>query len=151
MFFLLPLEPVEILGLLGWHLLLLLVQSLLLRNVEQTLLVIVCLRFFTVSGIVSYRSSSFGGLAIVAALIALFTRKKSSPSSHFLDEERASQRKASTPFASQELSNDLRTYRSDYKDVLVIWQVIFHLCLKEKVHSIFSFSWWSDHRADKIF
>lgn len=56
-----------------------------------------------------------GGLAIVAVLIALLTRKKSSPSSHFLDEERASQRRAFTPLASQELSHDLRTDSSDYK------------------------------------
>ena len=34
---------------------------------------------------------ALGVLAAVGALIALFSRRKSSPSSHFLDEERSSQ------------------------------------------------------------
>lgn len=46
-------------------------------------------------------------LAIIAIVIALFSRRRSSPSSHFLDEERASQRRAFTPLASQELTNDM--------------------------------------------
>ncbi|EEF48700.1 strubbelig receptor, putative [Ricinus communis] len=45
-------------------------------------------------------------LVVVALLIILFSTRKSSPSSHFLDEERASQRRAFTPLSSQELSND---------------------------------------------
>ncbi|XP_021616825.1 protein STRUBBELIG-RECEPTOR FAMILY 5 isoform X2 [Manihot esculenta] len=46
-------------------------------------------------------------LVVLALLITLLsTTRKSSPSSHFLDEERGSQR-AFTPLASQELSHDL--------------------------------------------
>ncbi|XP_057988900.1 protein STRUBBELIG-RECEPTOR FAMILY 5 isoform X2 [Hevea brasiliensis] len=46
-------------------------------------------------------------LVVVALLITLLSTRKSSPSSHFLDEERASQHRVFTPLASQELSNDL--------------------------------------------
>ncbi|KDP25030.1 hypothetical protein JCGZ_22565 [Jatropha curcas] len=45
-------------------------------------------------------------LVVVALLITLLSTRKSSPSSHFLDEERASHHKGFTPLASQELSND---------------------------------------------
>lgn len=54
-----------------------------------------------------------GGLTLVAVLIALFTRKKSSPSSHYFDEERASQGRAFTPLASQELSKHQQSYSID--------------------------------------
>ncbi|XP_056176540.1 protein STRUBBELIG-RECEPTOR FAMILY 5-like [Syzygium oleosum] len=49
-----------------------------------------------------------GVLVVLAVLIALFSKRSSSPSSHFLDEERASQRRAFTPLSSRELSHDLR-------------------------------------------
>ncbi|KAL3721246.1 hypothetical protein ACJRO7_005973 [Eucalyptus globulus] len=49
-----------------------------------------------------------GVLVVLAVLIALFSKRSSSPSSHFLDEERASQRRAFTPLSSRELTHDLR-------------------------------------------
>ena len=59
---------------------------------------------------------ALGVLEAVGALIALFSRRKSSPSSHFLDEERSSQSRSFTPLASQELSKDLPTNISnDFK------------------------------------
>lgn len=51
---------------------------------------------------------ALGVLVAIGVLIALFSRRKSSPSSNFLDEERLSQRRSFTPLASQELSQDLR-------------------------------------------
>lgn len=52
---------------------------------------------------------ALGVLVVIGVLIALFSRRKASPSSDFLDEERLSQRRRSfTPLASQELSQDLR-------------------------------------------
>uniref|UniRef100_A0A7N2LPQ7 Uncharacterized protein n=1 Tax=Quercus lobata TaxID=97700 RepID=A0A7N2LPQ7_QUELO len=59
---------------------------------------------------------ALGVLAAIGALIALFSRRKSSPSSHFLDEERSSQSRSFTPLASQELSKDLPTdISNDFK------------------------------------
>ncbi|KAK7832291.1 protein strubbelig-receptor family 5 [Quercus suber] len=52
---------------------------------------------------------ALGVLAAIGALIALFSKRKSSPSSHFLDEERSCQSRSFTPLASQELSKDLPT------------------------------------------
>ncbi|XP_031380513.1 protein STRUBBELIG-RECEPTOR FAMILY 5-like isoform X3 [Punica granatum] len=51
-----------------------------------------------------------GVLVVLALLMAVFSRRSSASSvpSHFLDEERASQRRAFTPLTSQELSDDLR-------------------------------------------
>ncbi|XP_058228192.1 protein STRUBBELIG-RECEPTOR FAMILY 5 isoform X1 [Rhododendron vialii] len=52
----------------------------------------------------------FGVLLALVLVIALFTRRRSStPPSHFIDEDRVSQRRAFTPLASQELSNDSRS------------------------------------------
>lgn len=51
---------------------------------------------------------AMGVLVVIGILITLFSRRKSSPSSNFLDEERISQRRSFTPLASQELSQDLR-------------------------------------------
>ncbi|XP_050223301.1 protein STRUBBELIG-RECEPTOR FAMILY 5 isoform X2 [Mercurialis annua] len=45
-------------------------------------------------------------VVVVVLLITLFSTRKSTPPSHFLDEERASHRRAFTPLASQELTND---------------------------------------------
>ncbi|KAF6143847.1 hypothetical protein GIB67_009828 [Kingdonia uniflora] len=45
-----------------------------------------------------------GALVALAIIIALFSCKSSSSSSHFLDEERLSQRRAFTPLVSRELS-----------------------------------------------
>lgn len=57
-----------------------------------------------------------GALAMLAIAIGLFSkRKRSSPSSHFLDEERAAERRQFAPLASQELTNDMRSERKDYK------------------------------------
>ncbi|XP_048140135.1 protein STRUBBELIG-RECEPTOR FAMILY 5-like [Rhodamnia argentea] len=56
----------------------------------------------TIAGIV------MGVLVVLAVLVALFSKRSSSASSHFLDEERASQRRAFTPLSSRELSHDLR-------------------------------------------
>lgn len=50
---------------------------------------------------------ALGILALIGFLIALLSRRKSSPSSHFLDEERLSQHRSFTPLASQELPQDL--------------------------------------------
>jgi hypothetical protein len=51
---------------------------------------------------------AMGVLVVIGVLITLFSRRKSSPSSNFLDEEMISQRRSFTPLASQELSQDLR-------------------------------------------
>ncbi|KAG5538161.1 hypothetical protein RHGRI_025288 [Rhododendron griersonianum] len=52
----------------------------------------------------------FGVLLALVLVIALFTRRRSStPPSHFIDEDRVSQRRPFTPLASQELSNDSRS------------------------------------------
>lgn len=58
-----------------------------------------------------------GALVVIALLITLFAKRKSSPSLHFLDdEERNSERRTFTPLASQELSNDLHAEISkDFK------------------------------------
>nr|POE53922.1 protein strubbelig-receptor family 5 [Quercus suber] len=59
---------------------------------------------------------ALGVLAAIGALIALFSKRKSSPSSHFLDEERSCQSRSFTPLASQELSKDLPTgISNDFK------------------------------------
>ncbi|KAF3959797.1 hypothetical protein CMV_015426 [Castanea mollissima] len=59
---------------------------------------------------------ALGVLAAIGVLIALFSRRKSSPSSHFLDEEISSQSRSFTPLASQELSKDLPTdISNDFK------------------------------------
>ncbi|KAL4600330.1 hypothetical protein ACB092_11G190900 [Castanea dentata] len=59
---------------------------------------------------------ALGVLAAIGVLIALFSRRISSPSSHFLDEERSSQSRSFTPLASQELSKDLPTdISNDFK------------------------------------
>ncbi|KAI9195115.1 hypothetical protein LWI28_011847 [Acer negundo] len=62
--------------------------------------------------------SVMGALAVLVFAVGIFARRKrSSPSSHFLDEERSSERREFTPLASQELSsNDLRSQRKDYKE-----------------------------------
>ncbi|KAG6730640.1 hypothetical protein I3843_01G085700 [Carya illinoinensis] len=60
---------------------------------------------------------ALGVLAAIGILIALFSRRKSPPPSHFLDEERISQRRSFTPLASRELSKDFHTgIRKDFKD-----------------------------------
>ncbi|KAJ7952087.1 putative Strubbelig receptor [Quillaja saponaria] len=64
---------------------------------------------------------ALGVLAVIVILIAFFSRRSSSPSSHFLDEERFSQNRSFTPLTSQELSKDLhddipRGYK-DFKSV----------------------------------
>ncbi|KAK4587615.1 hypothetical protein RGQ29_018860 [Quercus rubra] len=59
---------------------------------------------------------ALGALAAIGVLIALFSRRKSSPSSHFLDEERSNQSRSFTPLASQELSKNLPTdISNDFK------------------------------------
>uniref|UniRef100_A0A2N9J063 Protein kinase domain-containing protein n=1 Tax=Fagus sylvatica TaxID=28930 RepID=A0A2N9J063_FAGSY len=50
---------------------------------------------------------ALGVLAAIGVLIALFSRRKSSPSSHFLEEETSSQTRSFTPLASRELSKDM--------------------------------------------
>ncbi|KAK3015908.1 hypothetical protein RJ639_007644 [Escallonia herrerae] len=50
-----------------------------------------------------------GVLVALGMIIALLARKRSSPPSHYLEEDRLSQRRPFTPLASQELSNDRRT------------------------------------------
>ncbi|XP_038717431.1 protein STRUBBELIG-RECEPTOR FAMILY 5-like isoform X1 [Tripterygium wilfordii] len=55
--------------------------------------------------------SVVGSLVVLALLITLFSKRKSTVSSHFLDEERASHRRAFTPLSSQELS-----VPKDYQD-----------------------------------
>lgn len=51
-----------------------------------------------------------GVLLALVLVIALFTRRRSStPPSHFIDEDRVSQRRPFTPLSSQELSNDSRS------------------------------------------
>ncbi|KAI4330219.1 hypothetical protein MLD38_028520 [Melastoma candidum] len=57
-------------------------------------------------------------LVALALVITLFTKKSSSPSSHFLDEERASQRRQFTPLSSQELTHDMMPApRKSFKDL----------------------------------
>ncbi|RDX71756.1 Protein STRUBBELIG-RECEPTOR FAMILY 5, partial [Mucuna pruriens] len=58
-----------------------------------------------VSGIV-IAGIAFGVLAVIIIVIALSKRRSTLPSSHFIDEERRSQRKSFTPLASQQLSKD---------------------------------------------
>uniref|UniRef100_A0A5B7BFF0 Protein kinase domain-containing protein n=1 Tax=Davidia involucrata TaxID=16924 RepID=A0A5B7BFF0_DAVIN len=59
-----------------------------------------------------------GVLVALAIIIALFSRRTSSPPSHFVDEERLSQRRPFTPLASQELSNDSRSeIRKDLREL----------------------------------
>ncbi|XP_059459225.1 protein STRUBBELIG-RECEPTOR FAMILY 5-like [Corylus avellana] len=62
----------------------------------------------SVKGGVAIAGIAMGVLVVIGILITLFSRRKSSPSSNFLDEERISQRRSFTPLASQELSQDLR-------------------------------------------
>ncbi|KAG6730638.1 hypothetical protein I3842_01G090800 [Carya illinoinensis] len=63
---------------------------------------------------------ALGVLAAIGILIALFSRRKSPPPSHFLDEERISQRRSFTPLASRELSKDFHTgIRKDFKGRLL--------------------------------
>ncbi|KAK2965453.1 hypothetical protein RJ640_008247 [Escallonia rubra] len=50
-----------------------------------------------------------GVLVVLGMIIALLARKRSSPPSHYLEEDRLSQRRPFTPLASQELSNDRRS------------------------------------------
>lgn len=44
-------------------------------------------------------------LVVLVLLLLLFSRKRSSPSSNFLDEEKGSRHRTFTPLSSQELSN----------------------------------------------
>ncbi|KAK7825558.1 protein strubbelig-receptor family 5 [Quercus suber] len=60
---------------------------------------------FVVSG-AAIVGIALGVLAAIGALIALFSRRKSSPSSHFLDEERSSQRHRSVDSSA---SIDIKT------------------------------------------
>ncbi|XP_028123245.1 protein STRUBBELIG-RECEPTOR FAMILY 5 isoform X1 [Camellia sinensis] len=65
-----------------------------------------------ISGIV------MGILLVIAIIIALFSRRSSTPPSHFLDEDRVSQRRPFTPLASQELSNDMRSeIQKDFREL----------------------------------
>ncbi|KAA8541512.1 hypothetical protein F0562_022664 [Nyssa sinensis] len=60
----------------------------------------------------------FGVLVALAIIIALISRRRTSPPSHFLDEERLSQRRPFTPLASQELSNDSRSeIHKDFREL----------------------------------
>ena len=68
---------------------------------------------------------ALGVLAAIRALIALFSRRKSSSSSHFLDEERSSQSRSFTPLASQELSEDLPTdISNDFKGKFSLFRIL---------------------------
>lgn len=49
-----------------------------------------------------------GVLVALGMIIALISRRSSSPPSHFLEEDKHSQCRPFTPLASQELSNDMR-------------------------------------------
>ncbi|KAL5749468.1 hypothetical protein ACOSP7_024071 [Xanthoceras sorbifolium] len=70
----------------------------------------------SVNGII-IGASVLGALAVIAIVIGIFSkRRRSSPSSNFLDEERSCERREFTPLASQELSKDLRSERKDYKE-----------------------------------
>ncbi|KAM7476188.1 hypothetical protein LguiB_023431 [Lonicera macranthoides] len=46
-------------------------------------------------------------LVVIGVIVAIFSRRRSSPPSHFLEEDRLSQRRPFTPLASHELSNEL--------------------------------------------
>ncbi|GLT38207.1 hypothetical protein SLA2020_124710 [Shorea laevis] len=62
-------------------------------------------------------ATCLGVLLVVALLIALISRRKSSPSSHFLDEEMGDQRKGLTSGKSQELPTELyKGISEDEKD-----------------------------------
>lgn len=79
-----------------------------------------------------------GVLVILGIIIALFSRRSSKPSSHFLEEDRLSQHRPFTPLASQELSSDLYTDRQkSFKGE--------HTSLALFLHSSiwFSLSWFS--------
>lgn len=59
-----------------------------------------------------------GVLVALGIIIALFSRRSSSPPSHFLEEDKLSQRRPFTPLASQELSNDMRTeMHKDFREL----------------------------------
>ncbi|KAL6996074.1 hypothetical protein U1Q18_006210 [Sarracenia purpurea var. burkii] len=60
---------------------------------------------------------ALGVLLALVIIIALLSRRSSTPPSHFLDEERISQRRPFTPLASQELSNDFHSeMRKDFRE-----------------------------------
>ncbi|WCJ37173.1 STRUBBELIG-receptor family 5 [Euphorbia peplus] len=57
-------------------------------------------------------------LVVFAIVIILAATRRSSPSSHFLDEERASNRRSFTPLTSQELFNDSDTTKhKEFSDI----------------------------------
>ncbi|XP_065860833.1 protein STRUBBELIG-RECEPTOR FAMILY 5 [Euphorbia lathyris] len=57
-------------------------------------------------------------LVVLALLIIIISTRRSSPSSHFLDEERASNRRAFTPLTSQELFHEPdATKHKEFKEV----------------------------------
>ncbi|KAK3009842.1 hypothetical protein RJ639_010482 [Escallonia herrerae] len=66
-----------------------------------------------------------GVLVALGMIIALLTRKRSSPASHYLEEDRLSQRRPFTPLASQELSSDRRTeMHKDFRAMMQWRQVV---------------------------
>ncbi|XP_011072790.1 protein STRUBBELIG-RECEPTOR FAMILY 5 [Sesamum indicum] len=59
-----------------------------------------------------------GVLVVLGLLIALFSKRRSPPSSHFLEEDRLSQRRPFAPLSSGQLSNDLDAEsRADLREV----------------------------------
>lgn len=80
----------------------------------------------------SGKSSTINGVAIatilvsvlvaLAILVALLSRRRSSsPPSHFLDEEKASQRKGYTPFSSQQLSWRSETFKGSFLSTFILF------------------------------
>lgn len=89
-----------------------------------------------VSG-VAIAGIAFGVLAVIVIVVALSKRRSSSPSSHFIGEERHSQHRSFTPLASRELTKDSGDDLSrDYKGFKSLDSTSIDIKALQKVPSI---------------
>ena len=68
-------------------------------------------------------------LAVVGLLIILLSKRRSSPSSHFLEEDNGSWHRAFTPLSSHELSIDTRAaIKKEFKGSCLTSSITILLC-----------------------